>query len=290
MNERDRRPEPFDETRVVEERAARRLSEQIDRMLAGEPADPESPELVVAARLSRLADALPPIAPAFEKRVLSPVRRGRGLVRWPFPARALSVAAVAAVLVLALTLTVPGQAALARLAAVFHLDSVQVGINVATATPADSARVAAPRIERALTGVTQAAEVAPVPVLVPEMPAGWSLRDVRAVYYPDLPANVPLNIILAYESQSGASLEIAEFFIRLGDNVAIDSLSRTDELSRSAREVQVDGRPAILVEGSPGQDHRALIWQQDDILLEIDAIGLGADDLLALASSMHSVD
>lgn len=275
-------------------RVAEPVSAQIDRMLAGEPLDVENPELAVAERLGRLNTALPPVDTAFEERVMVPLRRSERqppLLR--FPVRPLALAAAVTLVVLALVLTVPGQMALARLAAVFQLDSVQVGINVATATPADPQWVYGPRTERSLDSLEAAQQVAPAPILVPsDLPAGWSLRDARAVYYPELPADVPLNVVLTFESASGASLEleVIEHFIRLGDDLTIDSLSRVDERSTSVREVRVGGRRAILVESREADGGHTLIWQQAGILLEIEGHGLQLDDLVAIAASMAPVE
>ncbi|RME48830.1 MAG: hypothetical protein D6791_02365 [Chloroflexi bacterium] len=274
-------------------RAAQRLSEQVDRMLAGHSVDLADPRLAVAERLSRLGDLLPPAPPAFERRVLAPLhppaRRRFAFPDPAFPVRALSLAAAMAVVVMLFVLTVPGQTALARLAAMFHLESVEVGINVATATPAEAHRIVTPRIERSLSSLEAAQQVAPVPILVPRgMPAEWSLAGVTAVYYPDLPARVPLNIILEYQA-AGRSLEVIEYFIQLGHNLTIDSLSRIDETSTSAREVTVDGRRAILVETNRTGAARTLIWQQDGILLELEAQNLSLEDMLAFAASLQPI-
>ncbi|MFQ5859194.1 MAG: DUF4367 domain-containing protein [Anaerolineae bacterium] len=276
-------------------RAANQLSEQIDRMLAGQPVDSADPRLVVAEGLRWLSDLLPAVDPSFERRALAPlqrpVRRRPSFPALGFPVRALSLAVATAVVVIALVLTVPGQTALARLAAIFQLDSVEVGINVATATPADVDRVVGPRIERRLDSLEMAQQVAPVPILLPkDLPEHWSLKDATAVYYPDLPANVPLNIILTYESPSGASLKFIEYFIRLGDSLTVDSLSRIDETTTSVREIMVDGRRAILVESGGIQDAHTLIWQQDGILLEVEALNMGFENLLALAALMQPVE
>lgn len=276
-----------------EVRAAQRLSEQVDCVLAGQPVDLADPLLAAAERLSRLPDLLPEVEPAFERRVLAslrpPIRRRFPLPVPTFRVRALSLAAAMMVVVMAFVLTVPGQTALARLAAIFHLESVEVGINVATATPARIHRIVTPRIERPLSGLEAARQVAPVPILVPRsLPAAWSLVDVTAVYYPDLPARVPLNIILTYESTSGSSLEIVEYFIQLGDNLTIDSLSRLDETFSSAREVTIGGRRAILVETNRAKDTRTLIWQQDGLLLEVEARNVRAEELRSFASSLRA--
>ncbi|MFQ5595253.1 MAG: hypothetical protein ACE5HA_13995 [Anaerolineae bacterium] len=276
-----------------EVRAAQQLSEQVDLMLAGQPVDLADPLLAAAERLSRLPDLLPDVDPAFERRVLAPlhppIHRRFALSVPALRIRRLSLAAAMAVVVMAFVLTVPGQTALARLAAIFHLQSVEVGINVATATPAGMHRIVTPRIERPLGGLEAAQQVAPVPILVPRsLPADWSLTDVAAVYYPDLPARVPLNISLTYESTSGSSLEIIEYFIQLGDRLTIESLSRMDETSTSAREVTMDGRRAILVETNRAKDTRTLIWQQDGILLEVEAHNVSAEELFSFASSLRA--
>ncbi|MFQ5343618.1 MAG: hypothetical protein ACE5F6_18920 [Anaerolineae bacterium] len=273
-------------------RAAQQLSAQVDRMLAGQPVDLADPLLAAAERLSRLPDLLPDVDPAFGRRALAPLRppiRRRFALPVPtFRIRALSLAVLMMLVVLTFVLTVPGQTALARLAAMFHLESVEVGINVATATPAEAHRIVTPRIEQPLDSLEAARQVAPVPILVPRsLPADWSLTDVIAVYYPDLPARVPLNIALTYKSTSGSSLEIIEYFIRLGDNLTVDSLSRMDETSTSAREVTVDGRRAILVETNRAKDTLTLIWQQDGILLEVEARNVSAEELFAFASSLR---
>lgn len=280
---------------AVEVRAAQQLSEQVDRMLAGQSVDLSDPLLVAAERLSRLPHLLPDVEPALERRVLAPLRppaRRRFTLPVPnFRLRTLSMAALIMVVVLAFVLTVPGQTTLARLAAIFHLESVEVGINVATATPAEAHRIVTPRVERSLGSLQAAQQVAPVPIHVPrELPAGWSLTDITAVYYPDLPARVPLNISLTYESASGGSLEVIEYFIRLGDNLTVDSLSRIDEVSTSAREVTFGGRRAILVETNLKRDARTLIWQQDGILLEVEAYDVSSEVLFAIAASLRAME
>lgn len=290
------RPDELDSgvSELQEIRAAERLSEQIDRLLAGQPVDLTDPRLAMAEQLSRLGDVLPSVDPTFEHRVLAPLRpRVRRRLSVPVPtfaARALSLTA-AVVIVMALMLSLPGQTALARLAAIFHLESVDVGVNVATATPAVARRIVTPRIEHSLDGLEMARQVAPVPILAPqELPATWSLRGVTAVYYPDLPANIPLNIILTYESTTGSSLEIIEYFIQLGDNLTVDSLSRVDETSTAVREVMIDGRRAILIETDRTEDAYTLIWQQSGVLLEIEGYGVNSENLFAIAASIRSVE
>lgn len=294
MNENGRRSPGLGEDTVDagEMRAARQLSEQIDRMLAGQPVDSNDPELVIAKRLSRLADLLPSVEATFEERILASPQRSEH--RWPglrFPIRPLSLAAAAVLVVLMLVLTVPGQTALARLAALFQLDSVQVGINVATATPADARRAVATRIERPLGGLAEAQQVAPVPILVPtDLPASWSLQAVTAVSYPDLPANAPLNVVLTYKSTSGASLEMIEYFVQLGDNLTIDSLNRVDETSTSVGEATIDGQRVVVIESAELKDMRTLIWQQAGVLLEVEAHNVTMEDLLSITASVQPID
>lgn len=278
----------------AEVRAAQQLSEQIDRMLAGQPVDLEDSRLAAADNLSRLGHLLPPVNPAFERRVMSqlqsPARRRLTIPLPRFPVRALSLAAAMLVVLVAFVLTVPGQTVLARLAAIFQLDTVKVGINMSTATPAETHRILTPRIERSLDSLEAVQQVAPVPIHVPQaLPASWSLTGATAVYYPDLPANVPLNIILAYESTAGGSLEIIEYFVRLGDHLSVDSLSRIDERSTAAREVSLSGRRAILVESGGATGARVLIWQQDGLLFEVEARGVSTEDLFSIAASMEAV-
>jgi hypothetical protein len=274
-----------------ERQAAEVLSEQIDQLLVGHEVDISDPRLTVAAQLSRLPGLLAPVDRAFERRVLgsqagvaAPSRK----LGWRLPVRALALAAVALIVVLAVVLTSPGQSALARLAAMFQLESVRVAINVPTDTPGDGREVAVSRVERPLASLTLAQAVAPVDILAPsEIPAGWSLAAITAVYYPDLPADVPLNIVLTYQRPGGSTLRLVEYFIRLGDNLTVDALTREDEISTSARQITLNEWAAVLIESAGPPHLYTLIWEQDGLLIELDGRGVTLQDLMLLAQSMQ---
>lgn len=273
---------------------AERLSQEIDELLEGRAVDATNPRLAVAARLIRLPALLPSVDTALWRRVLgprpdvatpSPERAGRPSVR------ALSLAAVALAAIFALVLTAPGQIALARLAAMFQLDSVQVGINTPSDAPSGVRELAAARIERPLASLELAQAVAPVDILaLDSVSTEWSLTDITAVYYPDLPADVPLNVVLTYELRAGGTLDIVEYFVRLGDNLTVDALTREDDVSTSARQIPLNGRTAVLIESGAPTHLYTLMWQQDGLLIELDAQDVTLQDLTLLAQSLQPVE
>lgn len=281
-----------------ERRAAERLSRQIDELLEGRLAlTPEheaaDPRLAVAVRLSRLPALLPAVGPDLRRRVLGVRPDGAASSRRlhrRLSMRTLSLVAVAVIVVFAVVLTVPGQTALARLAAMFQLESVQVGINTPVDAPVSTREVAATRIERPFASVELVQAVAPVDILVPADLPEWSLKRATAVYYPDLPAEVPLNVVLTYESRAGGTADVVEYFVRLGDNLTVDELRREDAVSTSARQIALNGRTAILVESGEPVDLYTLIWQQDGLLVEVDAQGVTLQELTLLAESLRPVE
>ncbi len=273
----------------AEMEAAHRLSEQIDRLLAGHPVEHSDPMLTLVTTLTQLNQVLPPVDPALEERIIRLASPQRRVLRLPL--RPLVVAAATLLVILTFTLALTGQPAIARLATIFQLDSVKIGINIATATPAQASRLVTPRIEKPLASIEEAQQVAPVPIQVPiHLPAGWALQDLIAVYYPDLPARIPLNIILRYESPTGARLEIIEYFLQLGDGLTVDSLSRFDDTSTMAQPLTIQGRPGILVTGPRPANTQTLIWQANGVLLEVSAQQMDFQTLLEIVQSIQPLE
>lgn len=283
---------------MSERQAARRLSERIEEMLEMPRGEETADDLLDTARqLARLSDLFGRPDPAFARRLTAQIEarlaerpRRRSLWRPRFA----WVTTVVLVLVLAGLLTPPGQAALAELMAIFRLDQAEV--HIAATVPVAQAYTATAEIT--LPGLPQAqATVMPHTCQVPTyLPEGYQLHRISTSHFDELPVWAqPLFIDVAYRRGADETfweLSYRQYFMSLGEGATIGSLSFSPEEIESAREVAVNGHPAVLLTvrpaGSVGQPDRILhlVWEQDDALFTLTTTELSPDELFRVAESI----
>jgi hypothetical protein len=284
---------------MSERQAARRLSERIEAMLARPRAEESVGDLLDTARqLARLDDLFGPPDPAFEQRLTAQIEarlteRPRRRVFWR--PRFAWVTAAVLVLVLAGLLTPPGQAAWAELMAIFHLNQAEV--RIAETVPVVQAYTATAEIT--LPGLPEAqATVVPRTFRVPTyLPEGYRLHRTSTSHFDELPAWAqPLFIDVTYRREADEAVwELAyrQYFMSLDQGIlTIESLNFSPEEIQSARQVTVNGYPAVLLTVQPansvGQPDRILllVWEQDDALFTLTTTELSSDELVRVAESV----
>jgi hypothetical protein len=281
-----------------ERKAARRLSERIEEVLEITRGEETVEGLLDTARqLARLDDLLGPPDPAFEQRLTAQIEarlaeRPRRRPVWR--PRFVWVTAVVLVLVLAGLLTPHGQAALAELMAIFHLNQAQV--HIAETVPVVQAYTATAEIT--LPGLPEVqATVVPRTFQVPTyLPEGYQLHRISTSHFDQLPAWAqPLFVDVTYRRETDEviwELSHRQYFMSLGAGTTIGSLTFSPEEIESARQVTVDSHPAVLLTVRParsvGQPDRIfhLVWEQDDALFTLTTTELSPDELVRIAESV----
>jgi hypothetical protein len=281
-----------------ERRAARWLSEHIEEMLEITKGEEATGDLLDTARqLVRLDDLFGRPDPTFEQRLTAQIEaRLAGLPRHRavWRPRFVWVTAVVLVLVLAGLLTPPGRAALAELMAIFRLGQAEVRIT--ETVPVVQAYTATAEIT--LPGLPEAqATVVPRTFQVPTyLPEGYQLHRTSTSYFDGFPAWAqPLFIDVAYRREADEAvweLSYRQYFMSLGGGTTIESLAFSPEEIESARQVTVNGHPAVLLTVRParsvGQPDRIihLVWEQDDALFTLTTTELSPDELIRVAESV----
>ena len=282
-----------------ERQAARRLSERIEEMLGMPRGEETAGDLLDTARqLARLSDLFGQPDPAFEQRLTAHIEarlaeRPRRQPLWR--PRFAWVTAAVLVLVLVGLLTPPGQAALAELMTVFHLGQAEV--HITETVPVAQAYTATAEIT--LPGIPEAqATVVPRTFHAPTyMPEGYQLYRVSTSHFDALPAWAqPLFIDVAYQREADEAiweLSYRQYFMSLGEGIiTVESLDFSPEEIESARQMTVNGHPAVLLTVRPtspaGQPDGILllVWEQDDALFTLTTTELAPDELVRIAESV----
>jgi hypothetical protein len=281
-----------------ERKAAQRLSERIEEMLESTRDEETAGDLLDTARqLARLSDLFGRPDPAFEQRLTAQIEAQLAeLPRRRAAWRPRFVWATTAVLVLLLAglFTPPGRAALAELLAIFRLDQAEV--HIAGTVPVARAYTATAEIT--LPGIPEAqATVVPRAFQVPTyLPEGYQLHRISTSHFDEFPAwTQPLFIDVTYRRQTDEAvweLSYRQYFMSLGGDTTIGSLTFSPEEIESARQVTVSSHPAVLLTvrsaSSVGQPGRILhlVWEQDDALFTLTTTELSPDELDRVAESV----
>jgi hypothetical protein len=281
-----------------ERKAARWLSERIEEMLEMPRVEETAGDLLDTARqLGRLDDLFDRPDPAFEQRLTAQIEARlaelpRRRVVWR--PRFAWVTAVVLVLVLIGLLTPPGWAALAELMTIFRLDQAEVYI--AETVPIVQAYTATAEIT--LPGLPEAqATVVPRTFQVPTyLPEGYRLYRTSTSHFDEFPAWAqPLFIDVTYRRETDEviwELSCRQYFMSLGGDATIRSLTFSPEEIESARQMTVNSHPAVLLTVRParsaGQPDRILhlVWEQDHALFTLTTTELSPGELVRIAESV----
>jgi hypothetical protein len=281
-----------------ERKAARRLSQRIEMIL--DISEDQGPDDLVdtARRLARLGDLFGPPDAAFERRLTARIEarlaeRPRRRASWR-PRLAWGIV-VGAVLVIAGLFTPPGQAVVARLAAVFQLGQTQVRVEPERT---DLVRTFTATTEMPLPGLPEARATAmPRTFQVPAyLPDGYRLHRVSTSHFDELPAWVqPLFIDVTYRRETAGfvwELAYRQYFVSSGGPGTIEALTYPPEEFESVREVIVGGFPAVLLTKpsvspvQPSEQILHLVWERENAVFTLTATDLLPDELVRIAESV----
>jgi hypothetical protein len=122
------------------------------------------------------------------------------------------------------------------------------------------------------------------------------LHRVSTSHFDEFPVWAqPLFIDVAYWREADEAVwELAyrQYFMSLGGGATIGSLTFSPEGIESARQLTVNGHPAVLLTVRPassgGQPGRILhlVWEQDDALFTLTTTELSPDELVRIAESV----
>jgi len=283
---------------IGERKAARRLSQRIETMLDITEGQGSDELLGTARQLFCLGDLFGPPDPAFERRLAARVEarlaeRPRRRVVWR-PRLAWGIV-VGLVLVVAGLLTPPGQAVMAKLAAVFCLGQTEVRLESETAAVARTFTATA---EITLPGLPEARATAMPRVLqVPAyLPDGYQLHRISTSHFDELPAwTQPLFIDLTYRRETARviwELAYRQYFVASGGPGTIKALTYPPEEFESVREMTVGDRPAVLFSrgsasaAGPSEQILHLVWEGENAVFTLTAIELSPDEIVRIAESV----
>jgi hypothetical protein len=284
-----------------ERRNARQLGIEVDRLSAsdGAHAEPEltsavAPELAVARQLHAWSERLPAPPEALRRRVASMVgAAARGQGRKPIwrawrPA-ALGALAATVVLVVLWALLPGGQQVVAQALRVL-LGQTRVELTAPAATRALTATPSRAMREPLRDLLAVELTMGRAPSLPRTLPEGYTLHEVMAVSYPDLPSWIsqPLYVELSYGLEGGApGLWLREYRLLFREYGGIKGIAASSEAVAALEEVDVSGVPGALLTFSGIAATRALVWERDGLLLELETDCLARDDLLMVARSVR---
>jgi hypothetical protein len=290
---------------VSERQRALKLSARLDRLLSGEDVEPVretgSAELDVARRLVQRVERLPPVPPALERRVRDRVRTAgpaarcaprqspRFRSRWqPALWSALGTAAVLVVLWLAL----PGLGPSGETSVWAHMRAVLLGQTRVELTPTLEA-AASPVREPLRDLVAAELLIGRAPSLPKTLPEAYTLQEVAAISYPDLPAWIsqPLCVELCYgDAETPCALRLRQYRLLFRDFGGISGVRVASGAVRDVKEVDLQGVTAmhftLARDGDPqAPPLQTLVWERDGLLLELESEYVGPEQLLEIARS-----
>jgi len=287
---------------VSERRQALAVSAQIDRLLAGDPIEQRpirgsggyetaGEELDVAQRLGQMVRRLPPVPARLERRVSALVQAHsvlgqRRLLRRVWQPAVWSALATAAVLI-ALWVVLPSASpgVWAQMRAVL-LGQTRVEVTP-TLTPG-----AEPVREPVRDLLAAELLIGRAPSLPKALPDGYSLQEVAAISYADLPAWIsqPLCVELCYGDVSvPCALRLRQYRLLFRDFGGISGVKVASDAVRDVEQVDLNGATGMRFALDPERDHgppmQTVVWERDGLLLELESEHLSADQLLEIARS-----
>ena len=305
----------------VDRERARKLSAQIDRLLASSGRDPDEgscvddpqsgsgalsvgssdgdddlsatmvEELQVARRLGEMVARLPPAPMDLDRRVRAIVRSRPVYVYRSWRPAVLSALATAVVFVVVWFVVPNGVVPQRSWAQVMHILLGQTRVELTPTLEAGQTHAVREPLRDLVAAEMLIGRAPSVPKTLPEE---YELQEVAAVSYPDLPPWVsqPFYVELCYGTEGAPSdIRLRQYrllfkeFGGLG-NVQVAS-GAVDDLER----VDVGGATGMLLTLDPsGQSSGftyTLLWERDGLLHELESDSLSRQELLDIARSVR---
>lgn len=288
---------------------ARRFNQELDQWLqhpqpdgADRPAgvgEPDGALLATVERLAGLSSLLPAPDPVFEQRVWARVRavettadrRGR-----PAPRLGWRWLAPAAALLLVILLVLPGpRQALGNWMARFRVGAVEVAVE-----PEETVRPQLAGSSQVYASLAEAEAAAGFALLKPAyLPTGYSLHTVETISFAGLPLWMQPLYVEADYRPAGARPDVDYYAVLRQFNTGRPGQIRVGQIEFQSEAVQnavavtlPNGLPAVLVEfdSDQGRDDvllRQLIWEQDNMTLELWSQVLPVEEMLHIAASLQ---
>ena len=280
-----------------ERNAARILSAEIDRLMQGESGHPQlartssvrvlTDPIEAAHRVVQLRDRLPPAPADLERRVRT-MANNPAVYRqtvWQRTRPTLwGALAATALLLLLWAITPNGQVAWAKMLSSLRLGQSRVAL---TPTIAPASRAVRQPLRDLLAAELLLGRAPAVPKTLPD---GYSLHEIAAVSYPDLPSWIsqPFFLELCYGMEGAPStlwlrqyrLLFREYGGITGFEVASDKVSHFEQ-------VEVAGVPGTLLTISGQPETISVLWERDGRLLELASSELTQDELLRTAQTIR---
>jgi hypothetical protein len=124
------------------------------------------------------------------------------------------------------------------------------------------------------------------------LPEAYTLQEVAALSYPDLPAWIsqPLSVEFCYGPASApCALRLRQYRLLFRDFGGISGVKVASEAVRDVEQVEVQGvtamRFTLTSERDSAQVIQTIVWERDGSLLELESETLGIEDLLEIAQS-----
>jgi hypothetical protein len=282
---------------VRERDRARQLSGEIDRMLSGAlPEAKPSPAgwaeddslLATARSLRELGERLPPVPRNLERRVqrivCSPL-----VVDTPRSWRQVLWGALAATLVLlAVWFVAPsGQQVWAA------MRSSLLGQTRVELTPTVGPETRAVR-EPLRDLVAVELLIGRAPSVPRALPDGYSLQEIAAVSYPDLPSWIsqPLFVELCYGADVAPSgFCLRQYRLLFRELGGIGGVQVADKAVKEFQQVELGGATGTLLTFAASEERPresfTVLWERDGLLLELQSDVLAKDELLQVARSVR---
>jgi hypothetical protein len=276
---------------MKERNIARQLDKEIDLLLSNSPAAKRDraavykDELSTAGRLHRWSQGLPPVPAALEQRVRAIVQSGVSAHRSPaWRPAALGALATAAVFVLIWILAPSSQQVWAEM-----LHALRLGQTVVELTPTLDAPTRAIR-EPLRDLVAAELLMGRAPSLPKELPTDYTLQEITAVSYPDLPSWIsqPFFVELAYGKPGETpGLRLRQYRLLFREYGGIKGIQPASDLVASFEAVDVSGAPGTRLTFAHGKAKHTVIWERDGLLLELETDRLSPDRLLEVARTVR---
>lgn len=295
---------------MTERAEARCFSQQLDQLLQPTPHSSfdsaatgasglDNALLATAERLAALPTLLPPPDPAFEQRVWARLRASEAAPdrpRRPMLRLGWQWLAPVAALLLLVVLVLPGpRQALGNWMARFRVGGVEVAV-----APEETARPQLAGRSQVYASLADAEGDAGFALLRPAyLPAGYSLDTVVAVSFDGLPVWMrPLYVEAAYRPADARPevdyyATLRQFNAGRTGAIQVGQIEFQSEAVRTAQDITLpNGLPAVLIEfdSDQGRDDvvlRQLIWEQDNMTLELWSQVLPMAEMLRIAASLE---
>jgi hypothetical protein len=305
----------------VDRESARKLSAQIDRLLAnsgrdpdegarvdGSPSGPEAPtlessdgdddvsaavaeELQVARRLNEIVAQFPPVPVDLDQRVRDIVHSRPVYVNRSWRPAVLSALATALIFLVVWFVVPNGVVPQRSWAQVMDVLLGQTRVELTPTLEAGQAHAVREPLRDLVAAEMLMGRAPSVPKTLPD---DYELQEVAAVSYPDLPSWVsqPFYIELCYGTEGTPSdLHLRQYRLLFKELGGLGNIQVASGAVVDLEQIDVGGATGMLLTLEPGVETSrptyTLLWERDGLLHELESDSLSRQELLETARSVR---